>query len=627
LYLEWLLVLLGVLFVIVVYFFYREELPDLVGPKLSRAKLVMNKRHWEDLAIDNLPLGVLMINEAEQILWANSYLTRLIGKSILPGEELNQVFPSFTIKDQKGPERAEVYHWSKKVFYLKSQLITGEEENYYVLTCEEITQSALSYKRGQDSQPVIAFIQVDNLGEVMKNMTEENKPHLQGALDRALTDWANHLEGYLKQTGEAKYLLFFNQWGFRQAEKTRYAILDRIRELDAGNVMPLTISIGIGIQEDSVNEMGRLASNALDLALDRGGDQVVVKTPEQVRFYGGKSSSSEKRTKVKARVTAYALKDLILQASNVIIMGHDLADYDSLGASLGLAKAVQDLDKKAYVVLDQYNPATDSLLEALTLEAISAGLIKAKEAIRKVNDQTLLIIVDTHKPSLLANPLLLNKVSNIAVIDHHRRGEEFIPNPKLVYLETYASSTSELVTELLQYLGEEVEIGKAEATALLAGITVDTKNFMFQTGARTFEAASYLRGLGADPGTVQRLLRDDLATVVKKAEVMSNIKVLFGQVALAVSSEEREDAQLLAAKTADTMLNIVGVNASFVLWSYQGGVAISARSNGQINVQVIMEQLGGGGHLTVAAAQVNDTIARVEEKINELLKEMFREEV
>lgn len=586
-----------------------------------------NRRTWKNLATEYLPLGLLLVSEAEKILWANNYFTVLVGNRVLPGLDLKQVLPGYALKEQKHQEQTEIYHWSKKVFYIKAQFITSQEQNYYVITCEDITQNALSYKRDQDAQPFIAFVQVDNLGEVIKNMAEEAKPHLQGAIERVLTDWANNLEGYLKQTGEAKYLLFFNQWGFRQAEKTRFAILDRIREIEAGNAMPLTISIGIGFREDSISEMGRLANNALDLALDRGGDQVVVKSPDQVRFYGGKTSSGEKRTKVKARVTAYALKDLILQATNVIIMGHDLADYDSIGAALGLAKAVQDLGKKAYVLLDQYNPATDCLLEALPSGAISAGLIKAKDALRKVDEQTLLIVVDTNKPSLVANSLLLEKIPTIVVIDHHRRGEEFIPNPKLVYLETYASSTSELVTELLQYLGEEVEIGKAEATALLAGITVDTKNFMFQTGARTFEAASYLRGLGADPATVQKLLRDDLATVVKKAEVMSRARVLFGQIALAVSAQESEDAQLLAAKTADAMLNIAGVNASFVLWSYQGGVAISARSNGQINVQVIMERLGGGGHLAIAAAQVNDTIARVEERVGELLKEMFGEEV
>jgi len=594
--------------------------------KLFRIQAAERGRTWRELAAEHLPLGAMLVDEDEKILWTNRYLSQLVGKNIKPGLALSQVFPGSSLKDIKGKEQSEVYHWSKRVLYFKAALLPGEGRNLYIITCEDVTGGALALKRGQDFQPVIAFIQADNLEEVLKNMEEEDKPHLQGALERVLTDWANNLEGYLRQTGEGKYLLFLNQWGFRQAEKGRFAILDRVREIEAGNAMPLTISIGIGIHEDSISEMGRLAGAALELALDRGGDQVVVKTPELVKFYGGKSSAGEKRTKVKARVTAYALKDLIQQAENVIIMGHDLADYDSLGASLGLARAVQELGKKAYVVLDQYNPGADRLLEALP-GPISAGLVKAREALRKAGEQTLLIVVDTHKPSLVASPPLLEKVGNIVVIDHHRRGEEFIAGARLVYLETYASSTSELVTELLQYLGNEVEIGKAEATALLAGIAVDTKNFMFQTGTRTFEAASYLRSLGAEPVIVQRLLRDDLATVVKKAEGLSRARVLYGQIALGVCEEESEDAQLLAAKTADAMLNIAGVNASFVLWAYQGGVAVSARSNGEINVQIIMERLGGGGHLTVAAAQVNKPLAQVEEELGELIKEMFSEEV
>lgn len=587
----------------------------------------LRRKYWRDIAADHLPLGILLLSEEAQILWSNRYFARLIGKNILPGMELAQIFPGYSLQGEKLQEQTEIYHWSKRIFFLKALYIPGGKQNYYVLTCEDITASALAFKRGQDSQPVIASIQADNMGEVIKNMAEEDRPHLQGALERILADWANNLEGYLKQIGEAKYLLFFNHWGYRQAEKTRFAILDRVREIEAGNAMPLTVSIGIGIQEESISEMGRLAGNALELALDRGGDQVVVKSADQVRFYGGKSSSSEKRTKVKARVTAYSLKDLILQASNVIIMGHEMADYDSLGASLGLAKAVRDLGKKAYALLDQYNPAADRLLEALPAGEVPGDLVKAKEALRKANEQSLLIIVDTNKPSLLANRQLAERIPTKAVIDHHRRGEEFISNPKLIYLETYASSASELVTELLQYLGDEVEIGRAEATALLAGITVDTKKFMFQTGARTFEAASYLRSLGGDPAAVQGLLRDDLDTVVKKAEVLRHARVLYGQIALGVSREEREDAQLLAAKTADSMLNIAGVKASFVLWAYQGGVVISARSNGQINVQIIMEKLGGGGHLTVAAAQMESTITQAEERLDEILKEMFGEEV
>jgi c-di-AMP phosphodiesterase-like protein len=335
----------------------------------------------------------------------------------------------------------------------------------------------------------------------------------------------------------------------------------------------------------------------------------------------------EKRTKVRARVTAYSLKELITQASQVIIMGHEMADYDSFGAAIGVAKAVQDLGRRAWVVIDDHNPAIDKLLNLLPKSPLLDTLVKTSQVQRVLNPDTLLIVVDTHKPSLLAEPKLINKAREVVVIDHHRRGEEFIAEAKLVYMETYASSTCELVTELLQYLGDQVEIGKFEATALLAGITVDTKNFIYQTGVRTFEAASYLRSVGAEPSIVQKILRDDMATVRKKAEVIRNARIICGQTALGVSREISPDAQLLAAKTADALLNIAEVNAAFVLWPFQGGTAISARSTGEVNVQAITERLGGGGHLTIAAAQVNDTLENTEKTLLQILEEVFCKEV
>lgn len=574
---------------------------------------------------ERLSLGLALVNAQDRISWANEHFKLLVGKKYIPGMEIGRIFPGFSLKEQKEKEYIQIYHWSKKVFYIKSVFIMGDAGHEFLLSCEDITAHALSFRRS-DNQPVLALLQLDNLEEVFKSIAEGSKPHLYNAVERFLREWTSDLDGFLKQLGEGRYILFFTQWGFKQAEKNRFVILDRIRDIETGNALSLTISIGIGIHEESISELGRLAQSSLELALDRGGDQVVVKSPDDVRFYGGGSSAVEKRTRVKARVMAYALKDLILQSSQVMIMGHDMADYDSLGSALGIAKAVVDLGKKAFVVIDQENISTDLLFEVLPREVITAKLVRAGEAGRKINEKTLLVIVDTHKPSLLPNSSLLQKASQVAVIDHHRRGEEFIDEAKLVYLETYASSTSELVTEMLQYLGEHVTLGKAEATALLAGITVDSKNFMIQTGVRTFEVASYLRGQGADLSAVQKLLRDDLSTVVKKAEVIRNARIIYGQVALAVSQELSSDAPLLAAKTADTMLNIAGVNASFVLWPSEGGIAVSARSNGEINVQTIMERLGGGGHLTIAAARVNESLAQTERLLLDILEEVFCKE-
>lgn len=562
-------------------------------------------------------LGFVVLSKEGRIIWFNEVFSQLIGRQIKENTDIKKYLPGFTPGKEYGGQ--EFYRHGRKVFYLKQ--IPLADRDKYLLNCEDVSAIMAGSAKPQDFQPVISFLQLDNIEEVLKQIPDGNKPQLIGTVSHLINEWVGSLEGYLRPLDEGRYIIFLTQWGFNQAEKNRFALLDRIREIDTQTLLPFTMSMGIGVNEDSPGELGRLAQAALDLALERGGDQVVVKSPENVKFYGGRSKSIEKRTKVKARAVASALRELITESRQVMIMGHEMADFDSLGAALGLAKAVQDLGKKAFIIIDEKNSETDKLFLALNKEAIGAQLIKAGEAERKATDKSLLIIVDTHKPSLLLVPALVKKGLNIAVIDHHRRGEEFIVEPKLVYLETYASSTSELVTEVLQYLGDEVEIGKLEATALLAGITVDTKNFMTQTGVRTFEAASYLRSKGADPGIVQMLLRDDITTVIKKADVIRGAKILYGKVALGKSSEKSHDAIIMAAKTADTMMNIAGIKASFVIWPQEDSVAVSARSNGEVNVQRIMESMGGGGHLNIAAAQVPGSLEVVESRLLDILEE------
>lgn len=562
-------------------------------------------------------LGFAVLSKEGRIIWFNKVFSYLIGRQIKNNTDIKEYLPGFT--PGKEYDGQEFYRLGKKVFYLRQSSLANKDR--YLLSCEDVSAIMGGQAKPQDLQPVISFLQLDNLEEVLKQIPDGNKPQLIGTVSHLINEWVGNLEGYLRPLDEGRYIIFLTQWGFNQAEKNRFALLDRIREIDTQTLLPFTMSMGIGVNEDSPGELGRLAQAALELALERGGDQVVVKSPGNVKFYGGRSKSIEKRTKVKARAVASALRELITESRQVLIMGHEMADFDSLGAALGLAKAVVNLGKKAFVIIDEVNSETEKLFSALDKEAIGAQFVKAGEAERKATDNSLLIIVDTHKPSLLPVPALVRKGLNIAVIDHHRRGEEFIFEPKLVYLETYASSTSELVTEVLQYLGDEVEIGRLEATALLAGIAVDTKNFMTQTGVRTFEAASYLRSKGADPGIVQTLLRDDITTVIKKADVIRGAKILYGKVALGKSSEKSHDAIIMAAKTADTMMNIAGVKASFVMWPQEGSVAISARSNGEINVQRIMESMGGGGHLNIAAAQVQGSLEVVESRLLDILEE------
>lgn len=582
----------------------------------------------QEIILDNLSYGVILLGSDGGVIWFNDYVYKILGDKIKKDIKIDRLVPGFNFKEIRGrKEHTQFIYDIRKIYLITSKQFRDGDKICYILTYEEITKQFQFFKKTLGNYGVIALIQIDNLREVIKTVAEEEKPYLLGAVEKTLTDWINSIEGYLKQTSEGQYLAVIPEIAFKYEEKKRFSILEKMRSVNLGNSMPLTVSIGIGIEEENLNELGALAQNALELALERGGDQAVVKSPEKTWFFGGKSAALEKRTKVKVRVTANALLDMILQASQVIVMGHDMADYDSLGACMGMAKAVKDLGKGVWVIIDRYNPTTLEFLKMLEGKAEPELFLKPGEGSAKIDDKTLLIIVDTHKPSLLADPTLLDKAKQIAVIDHHRRGEEHIPHAQLVYIESYASSSCELVTELLQYFGDKVEISKLEATLLLAGIIIDTKHFMFQTGVRTFEAASYLRSLGADSSFVQEIMRDDFATVMKKAEVIKSAKLLFGKIALAVSQEESPEAQLLAAKTADAMLNIAGVKASFVLWPYKVGIAVSGRSNGDINVQTILEKLGGGGHLTSAAAQATGSLDDTKQKLIEILEEEFSEEV
>jgi len=468
-------------------------------------------------------------------------------------------------------------------------------------------------------QASVALIQVDNLAEVTQGLDDSERGQILSAIDKILTEWALRSESFLKKYAEDRSLLLISRGGVEEAERNRFDVLDRVREINLGNVIPLTLSIGVGMGEENLAELGRLAATGLELALGRGGDQVVLKWPDRVLFYGGKSNAVAKKTKVRARVVASTLEQQMQQADRVLVMGHANADLDCAGSALGIASLAMHLGKPVRVIMDNPTGILDKFFAILPDYPELAGIvIKGQEAESLSGKNQLLVVVDTHKPSLLVAPGLLARTEQVIVIDHHRRAEEFIEKAQLAYIEPYASSTSELVTEILQYLGEGMVPKPFFASVLLAGIVVDTRNFSFQTGVRTFEAAAHLRQIGAEPELVRRLLQDDLDTVLQRAEVLKQAKILFGQVALAALEEEMPHVTMIAAQTADILLTIEKIRASFVLYPVSDGVNISARSNGQVNVQVLMEQLGGGGHFTVAGAQLKgssmeEALARLED--------------
>jgi len=468
------------------------------------------------------------------------------------------------------------------------------------------TTELVELKKLYSAEKIMSAIAViDNYDDLMKSMEDTNRPQILAEIDKKIVQWMSFTNGIIKKYERDKYIFLFEQKYLKELEEKKFEILDAVKEINIGNKIPVTLSLGFGLNGSSPAENFRFSAAAIDLALGRGGDQVVIKNGESFSFFGGKTRELEKRTKVKARVIAFALRELIDQASSVFIMGHENADIDSLGASLGLYRIVRTRNKKAYIVLNKVNPTIEQLISKIQKDDEYEGLfINRGQAMETVNSKTLLIIVDTHRKSFTEIPELAAIAKQVVVIDHHRRGADYIQDTVLTYQETYASSTSELVTEVLQYIDEKLKLTQIEAEALYAGIVVDTKNFTFKTGVRTFEAASYLRRQGVDTVTVKQLFQNDLETYSNISLVVRNAELIDGDIAISICPAGMKNAQLIAAKAADELLNLSGIIAAFVLCSVGSEVWISGRSLGDVNVQIILEKLGGGGHLSVAGAQL-----------------------
>ena len=488
-------------------------------------------------------------------------------------------------------------------------------------------ESAPAVREADLSGPVIVFLQIDNLYDVLQGMDEARRNSLQAETHRILVAWGCRLNGFLRKFSEDTYLAVFSHAELERMISEKFDVLDEARAIRTGNKIPVTLSIGIAANGATMTERGEKAQMGLDLALGRGGDQAAVYINGEVQFYGGKAKVVEKNTRVKSRVVAHAIRELMREAPAIFVMGHDGEDFDCLGSALGVTRMARNIGKPVNIVVGEIGMSFSKLQDLLPEYAEYAGLfITAKQAEEAVTSQTLLFVLDTHRSFMTAAPQLLEKVDRRVVIDHHRRSEDFIKNPMLVYLEPSASSTSELVTELLTYFDEKIELTRLEASALYAGIVVDTKNFAVQTGVRTFEAAAYLRRSGADPVLVRHLFRVDMETIKLRAQILTESQMLAGGVVIAACPAEVKNGQIIAAQAADTMLSIEGVRVSFVLFPADGGVGISARSNGEVNVQVIMEAFGGGGHQTVAGAHINavdvvEARRRLEAKIAEYIGE------
>ncbi|WPZ18406.1 DHH family phosphoesterase [Geobacillus subterraneus] len=623
-YFQWLLGLVGLLGVGFLLYYViwsqrslHKELEQYISNLSHRVKKVGEE------ALMRMPIGIMLIDEEGEIEWSNRFLAAYFNEQTLVGRplaELSEPLAAFVKKGKTDEKIIELNGKQLKVIVRRSERLL-----YFF----DVTEHMEMRRRYEAERLVLAIIFLDNYDEITQGMDDQAKSQMNSLVTSILNRWANDYGIFLKRTSSDRFIAVLNEHILTQLEKSKFSILDEVREQTAKQQVQLTLSIGIGAGVSSLPELGTLAQSSLDLALGRGGDQVAIKQGNgKVKFYGGKTNPMEKRTRVRARVISHALRELIAESDKVLIMGHKYPDMDALGAAIGILKVVQSNQKEGFLVIDaaKTDAGVQRLLEEMKKQAeLWARCVKPEQALELVTEDTLLIVVDTHRPSLVIEERLLYRTDHVVVIDHHRRGEEFIEAPILVYMEPYASSTSELVTELLEYQPKRVKLSMLEATALLAGIVVDTKSFTLRTGSRTFDAASYLRAQGADTVLVQKLLRESVANYVKRAKLIERAAIDEHGIAIAKGDENEVHDQVLIAQTADTLLTLSGVVASFVISKRADGtVGISARSLGDVNVQVIMERLGGGGHLTNAAAQLSGvTVGEAERQLREAILDYF----
>jgi len=618
---EWLLGVMALLVCGVLVYYtllaekaFRKELNRYIGTISYRVKKAGNE------AIQGMPIGILIYGEDKVVEWHNPFVAKIFGQDSIVGFPLDELIPEW--KNWNDKEEKRVFKKGQHIY----EVHIRRDERLIFMT--EITELSKLKERYEEEQPALGIVMFDNLEEATQGMDDQTRSVMLAKVTSEITVWAQRHNIYLRRTASDRFLILMDQKALKELEQSRFEILDEVRDLTIEHKLPFTLSIGIASGVNSFVELGRLAQMSLDMALGRGGDQAAVKVGQRLSFYGGRSNAVEKRTRVRARVISHALRDLIRESEKVIIMGHRFPDMDSIGASIGILKATQLSQKDGYIVVEGINPAIQKLMEAVREdEQLNRWFITPEQALQIMNQRTLAVVVDTHKASMVAEPKLLQMTQRKFVIDHHRRSEEFIQDATLVYMEPYASSTCELVTELLQYFNDHLKMKVLEATALLAGIVVDTKSFSLHTGARTFEAASFLRRHGADPTLIQRMLQQDLEDFINKAEIIRNTEILYNHIALAVADPGLKYPQLLIAQVADTLLNMSGVMASFVISERPDGyIAISARSLGAVNVQVIMERLGGGGHLTNAATQLKGSLEDAVNSLKQVLAQMKEEE-
>lgn len=591
-------------------------------------KLLNEKRqqHIQEISIQidkankkaylDMPIGMIIYNENYVIEWVNPYFSNIYPSS-LTEETLQNVFSTnFVQAIRQGEEET----WLDVGDLHFKVIIDASNQTLYFFNRSEVYKLKKAY---ENERVVLANIYLDNYDEISRSMEDNLKSKINSEVTATLNHWAEAHQFYIKRISQDRFLAVLTEEVLQKLEESRFQILDEIRkiQLDKMQRNPITLSIGIGSGNVTILELSKLAQSSLDLVLGRGGDQVAIRDESgKVRFYGGKTNPMEKRTRVRARVISHALTELVKESENVIIMGHKSPDMDSLGSTIGVLNIARSNHIEGYIIFDEKDVTTgvSRVIEKIKQdEELWNYFISPEEAEEIFTNRSLVVVVDTHRPSMVTHKDILLNAQQKVIIDHHRRGEDFVEDPTLVYMEPYASSTAELVTELIEYQPRKKPLTVLEATALLAGITVDTKSFSFRTGSRTFDAASYLRIKGADPVLVQHFLKENLQTYIKRNKLIENVYLYKDTIAIVKAPPDEIYNHILIAQTADTLLTINNVSASFVIaYSEKDMISISARSLGDMNVQIIMENLDGGGHLTNAATQLKGvSIDEAEQKV------------
>lgn len=587
-------------------------------------------------SIANIPVPVCFIELNGRIIWANKKFEEMVSDKYPIDKELEDYVGDITLRKILDETKVieDEYSFNDRdyriVYYFnkKNDIQDGSVDYMAVIYWFDITDLKNLNKELENNREVVLNIQVDGYEEVMKSTPEENRPIIAMDIERLLTSLQDETKGLLTKVTNDKYLLFTNEESLNELEKSKFSVLEKAREIEHGNSLPVTMSIGVGRGGDTIEKTGEFASGAMDMALGRGGDQVAVRDKEGFNFYGGKSKGYERKTKVKSRLIGLALKEIINQSNKILIMGHHYPDMDAMGAAVGVYDICKSFGKKANIVLNDVTEAVEIFVERVKEDDYYQDIfISHDKAIDMCDENTLVIVVDTHRPSYTECSKLLDISKRIVLIDHHRRGVEYINDTVLLFHEIYVSSTCEMVTELIQYIDADININKLTAEGLLGGIYLDTKNFEFKTGVRTFEAASFLRNMGADTLSVKKFFNSRAEDFLVKAEIIQRTEIIDNKICISYSNEQIDNINIVIAKAADELLNIKKIEASFVLGMKGDVVFVSARSIGDINVHVLMEKIGGGGHLDIAGAQLKDvSLSQAYNMVKEIITDYLEEE-